>query len=369
MRSVTFGMLAFLGTLALAADAARSFEMPLTPIEKTSMLMRVAQGSAAWSALYRSGVPTLVNSSSPTGQRARYLSAGLAERTSIAQQIGEEGTERYAAQHRLRSLLSPGEVRSPTGPDSVYFNRKTGRTLVLEAKGGSSARKWTFGSLQGTNVNTIRSAQGLLLRSGTPPVERLAAARVIKAAQGGNLETRVIRTSHVLGVPDRPALEGRPNITIVAKEAYEIERDLVRQRPELRSVFRQAGQRAMFGRLFNAGSRVTLPVAVGVSGVTVAAGTYQLATGAIGYREFFRDSADTAYLSVLTVGGAVIGGVPTVGVGAGAGAVFGGLIAVTTQVAYNSYHELHHHDFVDAQQDAIDHAIEVRYLGDTVVEQ
>lgn len=369
MQSVKFGILAILGTLAFAPDAARSFEVPLTPIEKTSMLMRVAQDSAVWPALYRSGVPALGNSSLPSGQHARYLAAGLAERVSIAQRIGEEGVERYAALHRLKSLLSPGGMRSPTGPDSVYFNRTTGGILVLEAKGGSSARKWTYDSMQGTNKNTIRSAKGLLLRSGTTTVERHAAARVIKAAQGGRLETRIIRTSHVLGAPGSPTLDIRPNVTNVAREARRIEVDLVGQRPELRSVFRRAGRQGVFRRFVHAGSRVTLPVAVGVSGVTFAAGTYQLASGAIDYREFFLENAETAYFSLFTVGGAVIGGVSTVGVGAGAGAAIGGLIAFISQFAFDSFHELHHRDYFDAQQDAIDRAVDKHYLGMSVVEQ
>ena len=131
--------------------------------------------------------------------RARYLSASLGNRVAIAQLIGEEGVERYAEGRGLKTLLSPLGRSTPIGPDSVFRNPLSGRVQVLEAKGGSSALKWTYGSLQGTNANAIRSAGGVLAHSGANWSEKLQAARVIKAAQSGHLETGVIRTSPCTG--------------------------------------------------------------------------------------------------------------------------------------------------------------------------
>ena len=301
----------------------------------------------------------------PSNHRARFLAATLGERPSNAQLIGEKGVERYAARHRLKTLLSPHGLRSPTGPDSVYLNRATGKVVVLEAKGGSSARKWTYGTLKGTNANTIRSAGGLLVRPSATAAEKLAAARVIRAAQGGRLETRVIRTPHVLGAPRSPVLEGKPSVAIVSKRATSIEKGLVRQNPELRTVFRRAGRQAVVGRLLSTSSRAMLPVTIGISGATLGVGAYRVGTGATGYTEYFRDNANSIILVTLIAGGALIGGVSSFGVGATTGAVIGSLIALPTQLAYDWFTEMRRREFFEVQRHAIDCAVEAHYLQGT----
>ena len=363
LQSLIFGVLSFLGILTFAANSAHSFEFPLSPMERTSMLKGVAQGSEVWPALYRYNVQPLANTSLPSDQRARYLAAGLGERVSIAQQIGEEGVERYAARHRLKTLLSPRGLRSPTGPDSVYINRNTGRIIVLEAKGGTSALKWTYGTLQGINSNTIQSARGVLLRSGTTRTEKLAAARVIRAAQDGRLETRVIRTRHVVGVPRSPIPYGNPSLANVVNQARLFERDLVRQHPALRSVFRQAGNQAAIGRIWNTGSRVMLPVAVVTSGAALGIGAYRVVKGEIGSTEFFRNNKDPIIFISFTTSGAIIGGIASLGVGAVAGAAIGGLIALPAQLAYDVFENIRHRKFKEEQFVAIDRVIEKVYLG------
>ena len=293
------------------------------------------------------------------------MSAPLGCRMDIAQVIGEEGVERYAARQRLKTLLGPQGHGTPIGPDSVYWNSVSGKVTVLEAKGGSSALKWTYGSLQGTNANTIRSASGALTRAGTSWREKLQAARVIKAAQSGHLETAVVRTSHVLGTPRAPGQAGGVNVDNVAKKARMIERDLIRRKPELRAMFRRAGFRHRTDRLvylgvrwmpdriaasgsrlapsrpaafrgtppaairlgivssgrsrllrfWQVGNRWLLPVGLGVAGATVTITYYQFATGAISYREFLHNSSGSVILVMLTGAGAVIGG-PLFGFGA-----------------------------------------------------
>ena len=93
--------------------------------------------------------------------------------------------------------------------------------------------------MQGTNTNTIRSANFVLKSAKASRAQKLSAAQVIKAAQNNLLETRVVRTDHVLGKPESPRLEGR-NVDNVRKEAVRLERELIRKKPDLVPVFREA---------------------------------------------------------------------------------------------------------------------------------
>ena len=414
MRSLAITSFAFMGVTALApiAVTAQSLEFPLTPREHASMLTNGASRTAL-SILYPVGAR--IAAATPAHQqdyRTRYLSARLGDRVAIAQTIGEEGVEQYAAGQRLRTLLGPQGRSTPIGPDSVYWNRSSGTVRVLEAKGGGSAPQWTYGSRQGTNTNTIRSARGVLASTGASSAERLQAARIIKAAQRGHLETGVVNTPHVLGRPLAPRQVNGVNIRNVAREAREIEADLIRRNPELRSVFRKADfqhgtdraiylgaksipdqlsgaagtitrtptPRAGFHRLpgtvslgglvsggglqrvWQAANRWMLPAGLGVAGVTVASAYYRFESGSIGYPEFIRYSAGSAVLVVFTATGAVIGGVASFGSGAMAGAVIGATVALPVQIYIEQSNDPLHDDFGRTQQATVDKVIEDLYL-------
>ena len=410
MRPIAIAALVLVGTLIPTAAAAQYVNIPLTPREQMSMLSDDT-GRASWSKLYPSRtVATVVARPYPLDYRAQYISASLGDRAAIAQIIGEQGVERYAAGRRLKTLLGPRGRGTPIGPDSVYWNRVSGKVTVLEAKGGSSALKWTYGSLQGTNANTIRSAAGSLAQTGTSWREKLQAARVIKAAQSGHLETGVVRTSHVLGTPRAPGQAGGVNVDNVAKAARLIERDLVRRNPELRAVFRKAGFRhrmdrlvhhgtrrmpgsrlasarppALKGtppaairfavassgrsglqRLWQVGNRWLLPVGLGVAGVTVAITYYQFATGAISYREFLDNSSGSVILVVLTGAGAAIGGA-LFGFGAIPGAMIGATLALPIQLGLEWFNDQRYSDFRQAQREAVDNAVQELYLRNAVL--
>ena len=418
MRSLTGVALVAVTVLGPTAVCAQSLEVSLTPGEQTSMLANGAS-LTAWSRLYPAGTGTAA--AAPVYQqdyRARYLSAGLGNRVAIAQTIGEEGVERYAAEQRLRTLLGPRGRSTPIGPDSVYWNRSSGRVRVLEAKGGASAQQWTYGSLQGTNANTVRSARGVLVRSDASAAERLQAARVIKAAQKGHLETAVVRTPHVQGTPLAPRQVGGVHSGNVAREARAIERELVRRNPELRWAFRRAGLQhqtdrlvylgarsmpdavsgapgtigrtaALKGgfhrlpgtvspgglvsggggalrRLWQVGNRWILPVGLGVAGVTVASAYYRYESGSIGYRELVHYSAGSAIFVVFTATGAVIGGISSFGSGAMPGAMIGATLALPVQIYLEWANDRLYGDFSQTQQAAVDKAVEEFFLGDAV---
>ena len=378
--------------LVPATGAAQFGDIPLTPREQLSVLGGSVNG-AVWSKLYPSRTASMF-ATQPYVQdyRARYMSALLSDRVAIAQFIGEEGVERYAAGQRLRTLLGPRSHSTPIGPDSVYWNSVSGKVNVLEAKGGSSTLKWTYGSLQGTNTNTTRSAGGILTRAGTNWSERIHAARVIKAAQRGHLETGVVRTSHVLGTPNAPKQTGGVNVDDVAKKARLIERDLVKRNPRLRAVFKQAGFRhrmdrlvyhgarwmphristsgslasSRFLRLWQVGNRWLLPVGLGVAGVTVAITYYQFATGAINYRDFLHNSSGAAILLVLTGGGAVMGGF-LFGFGSVPGAVIGSMLALPVQLGLEWVMDQRYGEFRQAQRKAVDRTVEKLYLRNAVL--
>ena len=278
---------------------------------------------------------------------------------------------------------------------------------ALEAKGGSSWRKWTCGSLQGTNLNTIRSAGslrrgcGVIRKSGTNRIEKLQAARIIKAAQKGHLGTGVVKTEHVWGTPRAPRQMGPWNTDNVAKEARKIERELVKRHPELRKVFMRANflhnvdrlkyhgartlsylgsasarsiglsatQQTGLRRIGLAGARWLPPLAVGVAGVTMVTAYYQFASGLTSPREFYRSSAGPTILVVFTATGALVG-VGAFGVGAVAGASVGAMAALPVEVAANWVIERYYREFDTRQRRLVDAAVEEFYGVDaTLVEE
>ena len=419
MRTIAFVACMALSVLAPIAAPAQVLDVPLTPREQTTMLAGGASQSV-WSRLYPAGAgAATVTPPFQQDYGARYLSASPGDRVAIAQTIGEEGVERYAAMQRLKMLLGPQGRSTPIGPDSVYWNRTSGKVRILEAKGGSSALKWTHGSLQGTNANTIRSARGVLASKGASAAEKLQAARVIKAAQRGHLETAVVRTLHVLGTPQAPRQVSRVHTENVAKEARVIERDLVKRNPELRAVFRKAGlqhrvdwlayrgarwtpgrgldaprgfgsaptlhagfQRlpgtasatglALAGgsglqRLWQVGNRWILPVGLGLAGATITTTYYQFSTGSISDREFLFDSAGPAVLVVFTAAGAVIGGAASFGFGAMPGAMIGATFALPAQLVLQRFNDQQYREFNQVQQEVVNKAVEELYLGNAVL--
>lgn len=241
---------------------------------------------------------------------------------------------------------------------------------VLEAKGGSSQVTKTYGAWQGTNRNAIRSAEFVLESRKASPLQKLAAARVIKAAQVNRLQTGVVKTSHVLGMPDAPHLEGGWSSENVVKEAEAIERRVTRRNPAAVSAFRSAAaaQSSAMLRYRAAQGKWFLPLAVGVEGLSAGIAYYEYSTGRIGLREFYRRSTGTAIFAVFTTGGAIIGGVvgaPAGGVGAlpgaGAGAGIGALAAVPVQFVADWTWNWYYRKFDEKQRAAVDRAVERHY--------
>ena len=379
-------------TLIPISVSAKPLPTPFTPLEQMATLSRAASQITALK-LYRAGRDaTIARQLYQRDYRARYLLASLGERNTIAMTIGEEGVERFAGERRLKVFLSPRGRSIPIGPDSVYWNPKSGTLQVLEAKGGTSPLKWTYGSLQGTNKNVIRSADGFLRRSGTTWKERIQMARIIKAAQTGHLETGVVRTPHVLGRPSDPQRSGSWNTNKVAREARKLERELIRQSPRLRKVFRialflhnvdrlryqgarrmshfpsatarsiglSASQQGRLVRLGRAGVRWLLPLSVGVAGVTIVTAYHQYTAGLTSPREFYRSSAGPTIFVVFTSTGAIAGAF-FFGVGAVPGAALGALAALPVEVAADWMIGHYYREFDRRQRRIVDAAIEEFY--------
>ncbi len=160
-----------------------------------------------------------------------------------------QGAARFAAERGWIKILGFRYRGIQQGPDSVYWDQRSGRLRVLEAKGGTAKPIKAFNSLQGTNKNAIRSARFVLRSLKATLMEKHAAALVIVAAQQGRLVTGVINTLHKLGTPDTPKLAGNWDYDYVGREASTIEQKLIRNKPEVRSVFRHAHKEQSFAML------------------------------------------------------------------------------------------------------------------------
>jgi hypothetical protein len=181
--------------------------------------------------------------------RIDWMKASLSERIRLAEKIGIQGRARWAEEHGLIKLLGSQDRGIRQGPDSIYENERTGRITAIEAKGGSSPLKMSYKSQQGTNINTVRSAERTLLSDGTTMEEKENAARVIDAAERDKLETRVVRTPHILGSPGDPVGE-QIDTQDVATEASNIKNQVLIKRPELADTFSKAANKneAFFSR-------------------------------------------------------------------------------------------------------------------------
>ncbi len=210
--------------------------MPLTQLEQTSRVYGLANR-----AMRQSLFPQSIKSA-PYFQRdykIDWMNASIPEKIDLAEKIGNQGRARFAFEHGLEKFIgSKGGI--PQGPDSVYWDPQNGNILVLEAKGGLSPLKMSYESRQGTNLNSILSAEYRLSSENAIPKARLADAIVIKAAQQDRLSTAVIRTEHEEGSPLLPEQEGDLDNQNVADEAANIEQRLTVENPELASTFSKA---------------------------------------------------------------------------------------------------------------------------------
>ena len=235
--------------LIWALTPTSSMVFPLTKGEQAARLWEIAGAEIA-----RKLYPLSVETIKPKfyyqrNYRLQWIKATPHQRILLAEKIGLQGGARFAAERGWIKILGSQYHGILQGPDSVYWDKRSGRLHVLEAKGGNSKPKTTFKSMQGTNKNAIRSARFVLQSSKATLMEKNAATLVIVAAQQGRLVTGVISTSHVLGTPGNPKLAGNWDYTYVGKEASTIEQKLIRNKPEIRSVFLQAHQEQSFAML------------------------------------------------------------------------------------------------------------------------
>ena len=235
--------------LIWALTPTSSIVFPLTQREQAARLWGIASAEVT-----RKLYPISVETIEPKfyyqrNYRLPWIEATLNQRILLAEKIGEQGRARFAAEQGWIKLLGSRNPGIHQGPDSVYWDKRSGRLRVLEAKGGTSPLKWTFNSRQGTNLNAIRSARFVLLSSKATLMEKVAAARVIVAAQQGRLDTGVIRTTHVLGTPDNPKLVGEWGHAKVRKEASKIKLELIRMKPDTLAIFWHAHKEQSFSML------------------------------------------------------------------------------------------------------------------------
>ena len=377
IRVITVLMLFLLSVMAPNIVEARYPSVALTPLEQAAKLSSVVSQTIA-DKLFPPTVETITPKSFyQRNYRSEWISSSLADRIKIAEKIGTHGVNRYATEHSWVKLLGSQGRGIRQGPDFIYWDRDSGKVRVIEAKGGSSSLKWTYGSMQGTNTNIIRSAKAVLESTKASQTEKLQAARVIEAARKNHLETGVVNTSHVLGKPRTPQLKGM-DTEDVSKEAGRIKRELVKTKPGSVQLFKKAGtvhrvdrlnyftttkgmatlwrplQTAWLQRVGQATGRWFLPIAVGVEGLRAGGAYYEYALGRTSQREFYRQSAGPTIFAVFTTGGTIVGGgIP--------GAAFGAILAVPAQFAGDWMLNWYYRKFDEKKLRLVDVAVEKFY--------
>ena len=257
-----------------AVSNASTLSLPLTPREQAARLWFVATPETAQKLFPSAGTDRRLYPQ--TNYRRAYGRALQHDRVLLAERVGEQGRARFGAERGWNELLGSRNRGIRQGPDSVYWDRRTGFVRVIEAKGGNSRPTITYGSLQGTNPNTIWSARRVLVSPYETRQARVESARVIVAAQKNRLVTGVVRTPHTMGRPGEPRLEGRWNRTNVRGEARDIERRVTRESSDARQIFREARRKQSTAMLkFRATQGVAILGVAGAAGL--AWDTYQQA--------------------------------------------------------------------------------------------
>ena len=263
---VLYALVVMTSSVAWARSAALSLDFPLTPQEQAARLRNLANPEVALR-LHPSGPGVVSRITAMPFYQRNYrgqwfegpLDGRMNRRILLAERIGEQGRARFAAERGLIKLLGSGNKTIPQGPDSAYWNPGSGRIVVLEAKGGGSPVKPYFNSSQGTNLNAVRSAENVLTtyRRRASHAMKVQMARIILAAEKVHLDTGVIRTTHVLGKPNAPRLTDFDS-TKVAREARSARQRMIREFPETREYFREAGRDHLRDRrAFRAGLRAS----------------------------------------------------------------------------------------------------------------
>ena len=140
--------------------------------------------------------------------RNQWLNSPIHERILLSERIGEQGRARYATEQRWIKLLGSQNRGIVQGPDSVYWDPRNGVMRALESKGGGSRLKTTYGQLQGTNANTIKSLEFAIKSPKTSFNDKVRYAMAIENGINNKLRTDVISTTHVLGKPNAPSYIG-----------------------------------------------------------------------------------------------------------------------------------------------------------------
>lgn len=256
-----------------ARSAVLSLKLPLTPREQAAQLWLLATPETVRRLFPSTTAETNLFYIQRNYQR-EYLGAGLElnerinKRIGISESIGEQGRHRFAAERGWTQLLGSRNRGILQGPDSVYWDRRSGLVRVLEAKGGNSPIGHFYNARQDENLYSIRAAKRLLRSPKATEKAKIGAARVIVAAQQGRLVTSVVRTRHVLGKPVAPTLQNGWNHDNVKRKAKTIERELTQENPDTRRFFQKALKDQSIAMLeYRAAQGVAILGVVGVAGL------------------------------------------------------------------------------------------------------
>jgi hypothetical protein len=139
-----------------------------------------------------------------------YWSRGDGLPNDCTEAIGEEGAELYSTKQGWHKLLTaPDKGKNRWGFDQVWLDKRRGVVIVVEAKGrkyrGKNGRQFQVEDVQGQPQASIEwvlaVCQDVLSSPSSTQKNREVAVLVLKKIGEGKLETRIIITNHIRGIP------------------------------------------------------------------------------------------------------------------------------------------------------------------------
>lgn len=159
--------------------------------------------------LPRAPKPTTVNEKG-LPVYSSYWSQGDGLPVDCSEAIGEEGAQLYSEGMGWQKLLTaPDKGKNRWGFDQVWFDKRRGVIIVVEAKGrkyrGKNGRQFQLEDVQGQPQASIEwcieVCRDVLSSHSSTQKNKEVAELVLEKIGEGKLETRIIVTSHIRGIP------------------------------------------------------------------------------------------------------------------------------------------------------------------------
>jgi hypothetical protein len=130
----------------------------------------------------------------------------------VSEKLGDLGADLICRARGYMPVVTAGEKQYLRGFDSLWFDPRDQKLVVVESKGQGSQPKLAYGALQGTIFWAFKSHEQMARSSRTTQAEKNAANAILKALEAGTARVELIRTTHSAGIPAEIQVEAAQEV-------------------------------------------------------------------------------------------------------------------------------------------------------------